>query len=106
MDKKKYIEYLLRNCYRLKEEFSKDEQDRGICLVNFLDKDEERDLIKDITIAINFYESLDIIKREIMILRFLKSKLIKEVAEITNYSESNIKLVLTDCKNKFLEMLE
>lgn len=105
MNKKKYVEYLLRNCYRLKEEFNKKDCDKSICLVDFLGEDEKRNFIKDITITINFYENLDVIKREIFILRFLKSKLIKEVASITNYSESAIKLILVDNKNRLIEQL-
>lgn len=105
MDKKKYMEYLLRNCYRLKDELLQKEECREICLVNYLSKEEKEKLVKDIILTIDFYENLEIIIREIFILRFLKSKLIKEVADITNYSEDNIKRILAKYKEILLEKL-
>lgn len=105
MDKIKYVEYLLRNAFRLQEELFKEEKDRELSFINILSGREKQDLVRDISTTINFYGQQNIMKKEVLTLRFLDGKLIKEVASLTNYSESNVKLILKESKQKLLNLI-
>lgn len=106
MDKELYVEYLLRNSFRLEEEFLKKEEDRGICVLEFMEKKEKISLIKDVLSTVEFYNNLEFIKKEAMLLRYVKGMLVKEVAEITHYSETRLKKIYRECKDKLLKIIE
>lgn len=103
MEKKKYIEYLLRNAYRLEKELVK--EDSNFYPMEYLNKDERIKLVKDVITTIKFYNSLDIVYREAMILRYVKSYLIKEVAEKTHFSQSRLKAIFKECKSELSDLL-
>ncbi len=103
---KHYINYLLKNAHRLYSELILKESERTCCLVGFLKDDEKEKLYSDIETTIKFYNDLPIIKKDIFVLRFLNNKLLKEVANITHYSETRVKTIIAEEKEKLLNMLE
>lgn len=106
MDKDLYTEYLLRNAFRLEEEFLKKEEERSLCILEFMEKREKINLIKDVSATIEFYNNLDFIKKEALLLRYIKGMLIKEVAETMHYSETRLKKIYRECKDRLKEKLE
>ncbi|MBU0278188.1 MULTISPECIES: hypothetical protein [unclassified Gemella] len=101
---KKYIEYLLRNAYRLEKDLLKEGENK-LDIREYLNKEEQIKLVKDVLTTINFYNSLDIVYKEAMLLRYVKNYLIKEVAEKTHFSQSHLKAIFKECKSELAEKI-
>lgn len=106
MNQARYMDYLLRNAFRLKEEWDYDDNKKSFCLQKFLSFSQKAQLLSDIDFTIRFYENLPIIKKEIMILYYVESYLIKEIADKLHYSMSRVKAILKECREDYLEKLE
>lgn len=104
--KDRHIDFLLKNSHRLKKELS-NKKNKETNLANFFPSDQKLQKLKrDIEITIKFYQNIEVVYKEVIILRYLKNMLIKEVANETNFSISHTKTILKRQKEQLKKLLE
>ncbi len=104
--KDRYIDFLLKNSHRLKKELL-NQKNKETNLANFFPSDQKLQKLKqDIEITIKFYQNIEVVYKEVIILRYLKNMLIKEVANETNFSISHTKTILKRQKEQLKKLLE
>lgn len=104
--KDRYIDFLLKNSHRLKKELS-NKKNKETNLANFFPSYQKLQKLKrDIEITIKFYQNIEVVYKEVIILRYLKNMLIKEVANETNFSISHTKTILKRQKEQLKKLLE
>ncbi|MBF0710365.1 MULTISPECIES: RNA polymerase sigma factor [unclassified Gemella] len=95
MERKLYIEYLLKNVFRLEEGFLKDKE---LGLLDYISNEEKVSLIRDLLVTKDVYSHLDIAKREVLILRYIEGLMVKEIAQKLHYSETRVKQICKEAK--------
>ncbi|MDO4814206.1 MAG: sigma factor-like helix-turn-helix DNA-binding protein [Gemella sp.] len=98
MERKLYVEYLLKNAFRLEDEFLQD--DTKTSLLEHMSNKEKVILVKDVLATIELYNNTDIARREVLILRYIKGLLVKEVAKKLHYSETRVKQICRAAKEE------
>lgn len=101
------VNNMLKNYYRGKRDIvSLDDPDLNLCIRDTTDLDKAVELSQMRELIADALSALDEEKRRIVVLRYFSDRSMREISELTGYSEVNVRVILNRSLNKMRDYLK